>query len=138
MIKSPIVKKDNKKPKVEIEEIEDSRVRPKVIQRELPPISQTQRKLDNDRNAKRMISDQELHVLKFMDKELKADLERESLEISEVAMGLGVRDTDEVLRSLYTLEGKHLVEPCPPGDFTSSFWRVTPIGERAVLMFKED
>ncbi len=126
-----------KKGKVEEIEREEGRPKPKMIQRELPPLSQTSnRKLDTDRNAKRMISDGELGVLKFMDRELKADTERESLEVSEIAQGLGIRDSDEILRSLYTLEGKHLVEPCPPGDFTSSFWRVTPIGERAVLMFE--
>jgi hypothetical protein len=120
----------------EVVEKEEGRPKPKMIQRELPPESETNRKLDNDRNARRMISDQELVVLKFMDKELKADVDRENLEVTEIAHGLGVRDTDEILRSLYTLEGKHLVEPCPPGDFTSSFWRVTPIGVRAVTMFE--
>jgi hypothetical protein len=123
-----------KNTKVVEEPVEEGRPKPKMIKRELPPPNN--RKLDNDRNAKRMISDPELLVLKFMDTELKADPERENLEVTEISMGLGVRDTDEVLRSLYTLEGKHLVEPCPPGDFTSSFWRVTPIGERAVQMFE--
>ena len=67
----------------------------------------------------------------------KTDVDKENLEVSEISSGTSVRDTDDILRALYTLEGKHLVEPCPPGDFTSSFWKVTPIGERAVMMFKE-
>jgi len=120
------------------EEREEGRAKPRIIVQQLPPISQTnQRKLDDDRNAKRIISDIELEILKFMDRELKSDVDKGNLEVSEISQGTGVRDTDDILRALYTLEGKHLVEPCPPGDFTSSFWKVTVIGERAVLMFKE-
>lgn len=120
------------------EEKEEGRQKPRVIEHKLPPVSQTsQRKLDDDRNAKRIISGLELDILKYMDRELKSDADKENLEVSEISSGTSVRDTDDILRALYTLEGKHLVEPCPPGDFTSSFWKVTPIGERAVMMFKE-
>lgn len=120
------------------EEKEEGRAKPRVIEHQLPPVSQTnQRKLDDDRNAKRIISGLELDILKYMDRELKSDVDKENLEVSEISSGTSVRDTDDILRALYTLEGKHLVEPCPPGDFTSSFWKVTPIGERAVMMFKE-
>jgi hypothetical protein len=120
------------------EEREEGRPKPRVIQHQLPPLSETaQRRLNDDRNAKRIISDIELEILKYMDKELQSDPDKDNLQVAEISQGTGVRDTDDILRALYTLEGKHLVEPCPPGDFTSSFWRVTPIGQRAVMMFRD-
>jgi len=144
-VASTVVPKKTVAPKISLskqarldEEKEEGRPKPRVIEHQLPPVSQTnQRKLDDDRNAKRIISDLELDILKYMDRELKSDADKENLEVSEISSGTSVRDTDDILRALYTLEGKHLVEPCPPGDFTSSFWKVTPIGERAVMMFKE-
>jgi len=49
-------------------------------------------------------------------------------ELSEIGAATGLRDQDEVLRALYTLEGKGLVSPDPEGDFTSSKWKMTETG----------
>ena len=38
------------------------------------------------------------------------------------------KDGDEVLRSLYVLEGQKLVAPYPAGDFTSNNWCLTDVG----------
>jgi len=86
----------------------------------------------NENLAKRMISGLEAVVLKFMSTQLMTDNTRESLDVHEIAAGCETRDVEEILRALYTLEGKSLVEPNPPGDFTSSEWKITEIGKRAV------
>jgi hypothetical protein len=49
-------------------------------------------------------------------------------ELSEIIQSTSVRDQDEILRALYTLEGKGLVSPDPEGDFTSSRWKATEHG----------
>lgn len=54
--------------------------------------------------------------------------------ISEIALKTGISDSDEVLRALYVLEGRSLVEPHPHGDFTSDRWRITAVGIKALSM----
>lgn len=54
------------------------------------------------------------------------------VDLSEITAQSGLRDQDEVLRALYTLEGKGLVSPDPVGDFTSTKWRVTDVGAKAL------
>ncbi len=54
------------------------------------------------------------------------------VDLSEITAQSGLRDQDEVLRALYTLEGKGLVAPDPVGDFTSTKWRVTDVGSKAL------
>lgn len=49
-------------------------------------------------------------------------------ELQEITSYCGNRDQDEVLRALYTLEGKGLVSPDPEGDFTSNNWKMTEAG----------
>lgn len=49
-------------------------------------------------------------------------------ELSEIIASTGMRDQDEILRALYTLEGKGLVSPDPEGDFTSTKWKATENG----------
>lgn len=78
-----------------------------------------------------MFSARELGVLKCLN-DLTGKAPGSTIEITEIGFACQIRDSDEVLRALYTLEGKALVEPDPPGDLTSSRWRITPIGMRAV------
>lgn len=54
------------------------------------------------------------------------------VDLSEIASQSGLRDQDEVLRALYTLEGKGLAVPDPEGDFTSTKWRATDVGVKAL------
>lgn len=57
-----------------------------------------------------------------------------SAEINEIVSNTGIRDSDEVLRALYTLEGKSLVSPFPEGDFTSNQWQITTFGLKALRL----
>lgn len=52
-------------------------------------------------------------------------------DVMQIAVKAGVSDSEEVLRALYTLEGRCLVRPSPEGDFTSNFWEITDIGIKA-------
>ena len=86
-------------------------------------------------NKKQLFSTKEITILRFLSEKLAPVKEREGLpltEISEISVETGIRDKDEVLRALYTLEGKSLVEPHPMGDFTSNQWKITDIGVRAL------
>ena len=78
-----------------------------------------------------MFSPRELGVLKCLH-DLTGLTGSNPIEITEIGFACHIRDNDEVLRALYTLEGKSLVEPDPAGDLTSSRWRITPTGMRAV------
>ncbi len=49
-------------------------------------------------------------------------------ELTEIIQSTTTRDQDEILRALYTLEGKGLVSPDPVGDFTSTKWKATEHG----------
>lgn len=49
-------------------------------------------------------------------------------ELTEIIQFTSNRDQDEILRALYTLEGKGLVSPDPVGDFTSNKWKATEHG----------
>lgn len=60
--------------------------------------------------------------------------ETSSTDVSEISVSTGIRDNDEVLRALYTLEGKNLVCPEPAGDFTSHLWKITATGEKALQL----
>jgi len=55
-----------------------------------------------------------------------------TVEVAELAATTGIKDNDEVLRALYTLEGKSLARPYPEGDFTSNAWRITQTGIKAL------
>jgi DNA-binding MarR family transcriptional regulator len=81
---------------------------------------------------KNVISSKELAVLKCLKERAEESKDRTLANISEISTKCGIRDSDEVVRALYTLEGKSLVQPEPIGDFTSTFWKITPIGQRAL------
>ena len=59
-------------------------------------------------------------------------------EVSELSQDTGIRDNDEILRALYTLEGKRMVSPEPDGDFTSNQWQITDTGRKALQFVCRD
>ncbi len=79
-----------------------------------------------------IISDKELAVLCCLSERQVVSKERVTTDLSEISFTTGIRDNDEVLRALYTLEGKSLVAPEPKGDFTSANWQITANGLKAV------
>ena len=83
-------------------------------------------------SRKNVISPKELAVLRCLRERATESKERDLTNVSEIASRSGIRDSDEVVRALYTLEGKSLVQPDPVGDFTSNFWKITPIGQKAL------
>ena len=82
-----------------------------------------------DRNA---ISQSEFAVLSCLNSGIIAQESRLTIEITEISCTTGIKDNDEILRALYTLEGKNLVTPEPPGDFTSNHWQITEGGKQAL------
>jgi len=86
--------------------------------------------LATERVKQNLFSDIEVSILKNLAPQ--NSLEEVSLEVSDLSGRTGINDNDEVLRALYTLEGKSLVQPCPPGDFTSNVWAITDVGVRAL------
>ena len=89
------------------------------------------------RNA---ISEYELAVLAMLHDKIISDGENsafKTIEISELSHSTGINDNDEVLRALYTLEGKSFVTPEPPGSFTSTSWRITDVGCKALQLVRQ-
>ncbi len=84
--------------------------------------------------SRNKISSSELVILRHLG-DSNAARDRRITEITEISVTTGIRDNDEVLRALYTLEGKNLVEPEPKGDFTSNRWQITDVGLRALQLF---
>lgn len=69
----------------------------------------------------------EVDVIRCLaDKKLKSG--HNMTELIEITQSTMLRDQDEILRALYTLEGKALVSPEPEGDFTSTKWKITDAG----------
>lgn len=89
-------------------------------------------------SEKTHISELELTVLRCLSARLLSLAEVQAADISEIAYAVGIRDSDEVLRALYTLEGKSLVTPDPEGDFTSNNWRITDLGKRALYLLESN
>ncbi len=80
------------------------------------------------KSGKLHFSKLEVGVIRCLaEKKLKA-MNTNLTDLSELAQFTQVRDQDEILRALYTLEGKGLVSPDPEGDFTSSKWKLTDAG----------
>lgn len=88
------------------------------------------------KEEKQLISRSELAVLRCLhekqDPNAPLATAVEASEIGQISMSTGIRDSNEVLRALYTLEGKSLVRPEPAGDFTSTQWTITDVGSRAL------
>ena len=87
---------------------------------------------------KTKISNLEYSVLKCLKGRRSASRQAAATEIAEISFTTGIKDNDEVLRALYTLEGKNLVEPEPQGDFTSNVWQITDIGVHALDLFEAE
>lgn len=80
-----------------------------------------------------MITETELTVLQCLNNRVTESKEDDrTAEITEIAVHSGLRDKDEVLRALYSLEGRSLVSPFPLGDFTSNKWTITNVGTKAL------
>lgn len=78
----------------------------------------------------------ELAVLKSLKEKNIVATERPATEISEIAVTSGIGSSDEVLRALFILEGKSLVQPQPAGDLTSHQWQITDTGVLALQMLQ--
>ena len=91
--------------------------------------------MTTERVKQNLFSDVEVSILKNLAPQNPIDLL--TLEVAELVSKSGIKDSDEVLRALYTLEGKSLVQPSPPGDFTSNNWQITDIGIRALDLMPE-
>ena len=84
--------------------------------------------------ARNLFSNVEIAILRELrGKKANRGLEP-TKEVSELASSTGVSDNEEILRALYTLEGKALVRPFPEGDFTSNAWEITDVGVKALSM----
>ena len=87
-------------------------------------------------SEKTHISEREVTVLRCLSSKQLSPADVNSAEVSEIAYAIGIRDNDEVLRALYTLEGKSLVSPEPEGDFTSNNWQITTLGQKALYLLE--
>jgi hypothetical protein len=90
-----------------------------------------------DALRKNIISQQEFAVLATLRNKTEDQTEQNTSEINEISANTGIDDNDEVLRALYTLEGKSFVKPEPPGSFTSNIWRITDAGVKALAVVEE-
>src|SRR5262249_15943183 len=102
-----------------------------------------------NRSVKSPISQIEFAVLKLLRDRVVQDRQlqeqpvknfnltgKTTVEVSDIASGTGIRDREEALRALYTLEGKNLVQPEPAGDFTSHHWIITDTGVKALNVLR--
>ena len=89
----------------------------------------------NERVKQNLFSDVEVSVLKNLAP--TSSQENITLEVTDIVTKSGIKDSDEVLRALYTLEGKSLVQPYPAGDFTSNSWKITDVGIKALDLMPE-
>lgn len=79
--------------------------------------------------TKSQFTDLEVLVLEFLSENAS---DKPTFEIGEIGAGIGRNDNDEILRALYTLEGRTLVTPDPEGNFTSKHWKITGDGKKAL------
>lgn len=86
----------------------------------------------NQTVKRNLISLMELKILRSLTERRPGG--EDTKEVGEIAILSGIKDNDEVLRALYTLEGKSLVRPEPAGDFTSDYWKITDIGMKALTL----
>ncbi len=86
-----------------------------------------------EKQSKSYVSKTELAVLRTLLHQ-RGDLatDRSLIDVNELASVTGIKDSDEILRALYTLEGKSLARPEPDGDLTSPHWIITDTGVKAV------
>ncbi len=89
----------------------------------------------NEKVKENLFSYIEVTILKSLSKTRAS--ETSTIEVSELSTSTGIKDNDEVLRALYTLEGKSLARPYPEGDFTSNSWKITQTGIKALGLMTE-
>jgi hypothetical protein len=102
-----------------------------------------QRAQNNQKKNQNLISEFEVKILKLLFElgecttppSLEAQEGGENVNIADITGSCEESSNDDVLRALYTLEGKSLVHPDPEGDFTSALWKISPIGVRALAKF---
>ena len=85
-----------------------------------------------------LISKSEYAVLNNLNQKYHYNKANPASDISQISIETGIRNNDEVLRALYTLEGKSLVSPEPKGSFTSNIWKITDIGLKAVELVEQE
>lgn len=86
----------------------------------------------------KFFTEQELTVLSILEEKRSEATDKLTGEISELVARTGIRDSDEILRALYTLEGKMMVSPEPQGDFTSNKWFITDQGLKALHFVRSE
>lgn len=78
-------------------------------------------------NTKGSHHDNQIAALLCMHKAVGGNHDLRQFEVDEIARGINL-DEKETQRTMYVLEGMKLVQPCPPGDFTTRFWRISEEG----------
>ncbi|HMO16726.1 MAG TPA: hypothetical protein PKA63_02625 [Oligoflexia bacterium] len=89
------------------------------------------------KSGKLHFSKLEVDVLKCLVEKKRRPNSTDLTELGEIISSTNLRDQDEILRALYTLEGKGLVIPDPVGDFTSSKWKATDNGAGTMLVIEQ-
>ena len=85
--------------------------------------------------AQNQVTKSELAVLECLKVHHEGRSESPAIaEVTDLSTNTGIRDKDEILRALYTLEGKRFVSPFPAGDLTSQTWHITDHGVKALGM----
>ena len=83
-----------------------------------------------------IMSDTEVQVLNTLEKKRVGN--EPISEISELSSLSGIKNNEEVQRTLYILEGRSLVQPEPKGDLTSSQWSITAVGVKALDFIQQE
>ena len=83
-----------------------------------------------------LVTQTEFAVLEYLKQKSEVEIENKTIDLSEISSYTKLRDKDDVIRALYTLEGKSLVQPIPEGDFTSGQWQITEMGKKAFHIIK--
>jgi len=80
----------------------------------------------------------EITILRCLESRRRLSKKDPVSEIAEISFRTGIEDHETTLRSLYTLEGQRLVEPHPPGKFTSNYWKITNSGAEAIKEIEDN
>lgn len=89
------------------------------------------------KSGKLHFSKLEVDVLRCLVEKKRRPNSTDLTELSEIIAATNLRDQDEILRALYTLEGKGLVSPDPVGDFTSTKWKATDNGAGTMVVIEQ-
>ena len=78
----------------------------------------------------------QMSVVEYMEGACNGNHETRTFEIDEISRSISLEDK-ETQRTLYVLEGLKLVQPVPPGDFTSKIWKITSEGVKLSKTIKK-